>query len=292
MTLYKWVKALRPQTLTASVAPIAMGASLAHFDTQMINTTVLMLTLFSALMIQCGTNLINDYYDFIKKVDTADRIGPPRVFHTSSTTPQTVMRVALCFFILATLFAIPLVFYGGLIIVVVGALSLLAGYFYTAGRFSFSQTGLADIMVFVFFGWVAVMGTYYLQTGTHSWEAFIVGTQSGALCTLILIVNNMRDMAQDKLSGRKTLTVRFGLIFSQIEFFILFNLAFVLLYYLFFQHQEVWLFLPLLIFPLYMLLFFKIFQTKPSPQYNSFLKQASLLYLLFGALQSASFVLV
>ncbi|MCB1118191.1 MAG: 1,4-dihydroxy-2-naphthoate octaprenyltransferase, partial [Chlamydiia bacterium] len=163
-----WFEALRPKTLIISIAPVAIGTVLAPS----VNVWIFLLTLLCALSIQIGTNFANDYYDFKSGSDTHERKGPRRLLTTGHIQPGQ-MKLAMIFsFVLAGLGALWLIAIGGVIIFVLLVLAILSGIFYTAGKYSLKRTGLADFFVFIFFGPIATMATYYLQTGTVHMNVF------------------------------------------------------------------------------------------------------------------------
>jgi 1,4-dihydroxy-2-naphthoate octaprenyltransferase len=215
-----WVSTTRPKTLFAALSPVAIGASMVLVH-QPLHIGVLMATLGVAICIQIGTNFCNDVFDHRQGADTEKRQGPLRGLHSGriSLRAMTVATV-LCFGIAALLSAL-LVARGGFPIVVLAVVSILSGVFYTAGRYSLAYTGLADLFVVVFFGPVAVGGTYYLQRPEAGWpplEVLLAGLGSGLIATALLTVNNLRDVDEDRESRKLTLAVRFGRGFSRMEY--------------------------------------------------------------------------
>ena len=176
---------------------------------------------FGALMIQIGTNFTNDYIDYQKGTDREDRLGPTRVTQAGLVSASAMKRAIVIAFGLAFLAGIYLVFRAGWPIVVIGLLSILMGVLYTAGPFSLSYTGLADIFVFIFFGPVAVAGTYYVQTLRIDYLVILAGLAPGFLSMAILTVNNLRDFDTDRRAGKKSLVVRFGRTFAKVEYLLL-----------------------------------------------------------------------
>lgn len=208
-TVAIWLQATRPKTLIVTLASVCIGIALSlsegHFD-----LGVFLCTLGSALCIQIGTNLANDYFDFLKGADTETRKGPIRAT-ASGLVSQKQMKIALALaFALAAIFAIPLIQAGGFPMICLLAASIALGILYTYGPFSLAYTGLGDLFVFVFFGPVAVSGTVYLQTQLLTADAILVGIAPGALSTAILALNNLRDIDEDRAANKKTLAVRFG----------------------------------------------------------------------------------
>jgi len=181
--------------------------------------------LAGAMLIQIGTNLTNDYYDFRKGADTHERVGPTRVTQSGLIAPQTVLAAGAGCFALATLVGISLVARGGWPFVVIGLASVLAGWAYTGGPYPLGYHGLGDLFVMAFFGLVAVPGTFYaqaLQLVPGVWPAAVA---VGATGTMILVVNNLRDLETDARAGKQTLVVRFGRAFGRAEYVALLMVA-------------------------------------------------------------------
>lgn len=214
-----WVDCCRPKTLTASVAPVLIGAAMA-FDDGGIDAVVLILTFAAALLIQVGTNLANDYYDFVKGADTETRVGPTRATQAGLVTPGQMRKAFLFTFALAAGCGLYLVYKGGLPILAIGLVSIVCGVLYTAGPLPLAYYGLGDIFVLVFFGPVAVGGTYYLQTNSINSSVIVAGLSPGLVSVAILTVNNLRDISTDKIANKKTLAVRFGSRFAISEYMI------------------------------------------------------------------------
>ncbi len=281
-----WILAGRPKTLGACVSPVLMGGALAYHDGKFYLVTFLA-TLFAALFIQIGTNFCNDYFDFIKGADTVSRLGPIRATQAGLVKPEHMRYAFVAAFFCATLLGCYLVFCGGWPIVVIGMLSLAAGVFYTAGPYALAYVGLGDIFVLLFFGPVAVLGTYYLQTLQFSLVALLAGFAPGFLSTAILVVNNLRDMEQDRIAQKKTLAVRFGKLFAQFEYVAAISCAAlipIVLFYFFHVPQAV-LFSSAIIFLAYPLMK-KIVITENAEILNKILGQTGKLTLLFGILFS------
>ena len=220
-----WLLAIRPRTLTAAVVPVAVGTALAFHDGEG-RAGPALAALLSAVLIQIGTNLINDYYDFKKGADTSERVGPTRVTQSGLIPPSTVLAGAAVSFLAASAFGLYLIAVGGWPILAIGVLSLLSGYAYTGGPYPLGYHGLGDVFVFVFFGLVAVTGTYYVQAGQVAPAAWVAALPVGAIGTAILVVNNLRDAATDARAGKRTLVVRLGVGGGRVEYLLLLGLAF------------------------------------------------------------------
>lgn len=211
-----WIDAARPKTLGASLAPILIGASLAYRDGSL-SLLMTLTALASALCIQIGTNFCNDYCDFKKGAD-AQRIGPVRATQAGLIAPETMRRAAIVTFALAVALGAILVARGGVPIVIIGLLSVAFGALYTAGPFPLAYIGLGDLFVLIFFGPVAVAGTYYVNALSWSPHALLLGLIPGLLAVGILVVNNLRDYESDCLAKKRTLVVFFGERFGRFEY--------------------------------------------------------------------------
>ena len=212
-----WVGAARPRTLPAAVAPVLAASALAWRDGEFVAPAALAALGF-ALLIQIGTNFANDYYDFIKGADTAERVGPRRAVAAGLVTPAVMKRAMARVFIAAFLCGLPLLAYGGWPLLAIGVASILCGVAYTGGPYPLGYNGLGDVFVFVFFGLVAVGATYFVQAGAITADAWIIGAGIGALAANILVVNNYRDVETDVKAGKRTLVVRFGRGFARAQF--------------------------------------------------------------------------
>ena len=212
-----WIEGARPKTLIASLSPVLIGSVIA-FDQGFFHPLIFLFTVLFALAIQVGTNFANDYFDFRKGADTDKRKGPRRLTAAGLVSPKTMKRVTGLIFGFAALSALYLVMQGGWVIALLALLSILFGYLYTGGPFPLSYLGIADIFVLIFFGPIAVAGTVYLQSGELSLVPILAGFAPGLISMAILTSNNLRDMDEDRLAGKKTLPVRFGLTFGRFEY--------------------------------------------------------------------------
>lgn len=204
-----WLLAIRPKTLFAAVVPVLVGTALAWTDGGFHAPSALA-ALLGAVLIQIGTNFSNDYVDFLKGADTHARKGPLRVTQAGLVTAETMKRATILTFALAFVVGLYLVWRGGWPILALGLASIALGALYTAGRYALAYTGLADLVVLIFFGPVAVGGTYYVQTLALTPEAVVAGLGPGLLSMALLVVNNLRDVDEDRVANKKTLIVRFG----------------------------------------------------------------------------------
>lgn len=281
-TVKPWLMAFRPKTLTAAVVPVLVGTALAFRIAGEVNIWMSVWALLGALFIQIGTNLFNDALDFKKGADTAERLGPQRVTQSGLISEKGVMIAGSISFLLAILCGVPLVLEGGWVIVVIGLISLFFGYTYTGGPFPLAYKGLGDLFVVLFFGLVAVGGVYYLHTGQFSAEAVVAGLQVGLMATVLIAINNLRDIHQDKKVDKRTLAVRFGISFARMEIMLLLGLSFALSVYWFFQGHWAAALLPLVLGPSAWRLMQGVQQSEPGPIYNTYLAQAGFVHLLFG----------
>jgi 1,4-dihydroxy-2-naphthoate octaprenyltransferase len=215
-----WVMASRPRTLTAAAAPVVLGTGLA-IGRGGFRFGPALAALLGALLIQIGTNLANDYYDHIRGGDTEDRVGPLRVTQAGIIPPNTVRNGAFLVLGLALLLGFYLVGVGGFPVVLIGLASLACAVAYTGGPFPLAYHGLGDLFVFVFFGLVAVGGTYWVQALAFGPEVLLAGAGMGAMAAAILVVNNLRDLETDARAGKRTLAVRIGLTGTKVEFALL-----------------------------------------------------------------------
>ncbi len=227
-----WVYASRPKTLVIGISPVAIGATLA-INQGIFSPLMFLFTLLTALAIQIGTNLANDYFDFIKGADTQERKGFMRVTQAGLVAPTRIKKAMIAAFAIACLSGSYLIWQGGLPIALLLAVSIALGVLYTGGPFPLAYLGLGELFAFLFFGPIAVLGTYFLQTGTLSQEALIMGMPPGAFAMAFLIVNNVRDIEEDRLANKKTIAVRFGRTFGTCQYFfsIFLSLVPILLFY-------------------------------------------------------------
>jgi 1,4-dihydroxy-2-naphthoate octaprenyltransferase len=235
-----WLMAARPQTLPAGAAPVVVGTGLA-LRLDAFAALPALGALLGALLLQVGTNFANDYYDAVKGADTEDREGFTRVTAGGLIPPAQVRRAMYATFGLAILLGTSLVWVGGPAIVVVGLSSVAAGILYTGGPYPYGYRGLGEFFVFLYFGLVAVTGTYYVQAATAvpGWPAFtaplelvplaavVAALPAAGLSTAILVVNNIRDRETDAAAGKRTLAVTFGYRFARAEFLAVLGMAYV-----------------------------------------------------------------
>jgi 1,4-dihydroxy-2-naphthoate octaprenyltransferase len=206
-----WVMAARPRTLPAAIAPVLVGTAAAvQWAGELPHWGAFFAALVGSVFIQIGTNLANDYSDAKRGADTADRLGPVRVTSSGLITPQRVMRATWIAFAIAVACGIYLATVAGAVILLVGALSIAAGVLYTGGPRPYGYAGLGEVFVFLFFGLVAVNGSFYVQLEQLDALPLGLSISIGFLATAIIVVNNVRDLETDRRSAKNTLAVRIG----------------------------------------------------------------------------------
>ncbi|MFN8534902.1 MAG: 1,4-dihydroxy-2-naphthoate polyprenyltransferase [Dehalococcoidia bacterium] len=277
-----WFLAIRWRTLSAAIAPILVGTGLALGD-GVFHAPSALAALLSALCIQIGTNLANDLHDFRRGAD-AQRVGPTRVVTAGLMSPGAAQAGILIFFGLAMLFGVYLVVRGGWPIVAIGLASLAAGYAYTAGPLPLAYNGLGDLAAFLFFGVIAVTGLYYVQALVWSRWALLASLPVAALVTVILIVNNIRDIDSDRAVGKRTLAVLLGRTGSRIELVLLLVIAYSVPPLFVVLTQNGWAALPLLSLPLAYRLGSTVLRRSDAAALNPALMRASQLLALHSAL--------
>lgn len=203
----KWFRIIRPQTLFASFCPVAVTLLT---QAEPIHWTVAVVTVVCALALQILSNLINDYYDFLRGTDKQGRIGFRRALAEGEVTERQMLVACLVTLAVCLLTGLYLVLVGGVVILIIGLTALLFAWLYTATSKSLSYLGIADIFVFLYYGVIASCGTCYLQTGQFSLPIFYAGGVSGLISMCVLLINNLRDIEDDRAAGKRTLPVRFG----------------------------------------------------------------------------------
>jgi 1,4-dihydroxy-2-naphthoate octaprenyltransferase len=244
-----WILASRPRTLLAAVVPVIVGSALAISQNKF--TLILsLIAMFCSILIQVGTNFTNDLYDYLKGSDKEDRVGPQRVLVSGFISP-TEMRIGIIIaFSFSFLFGLYLVSSAGIVILIIGVISILAGLAYTAGPFPLAYNGLGDVFVFTFFGIVGTTGTYYLHLHEFSLLSFLTAVPVGALITNILVVNNYRDIEEDREADKYTLAVKLGKKFTRFQFFNSITISYLILFIIYFKYDfTYWIFLPLISLP-------------------------------------------
>jgi len=283
-----WLLAARPATLPAAVVPVLVGSAAAVHGTFVVHERALLATLLAALLIQIGTNFANDVFDFRRGADTVDRLGPLRVTQGGLVSARQVLVATYITFGLALVVGGYLVWIGGPIILLIGVVCVLAGLGYTGGPWPFGYHGLGDLVCFVCFGVLAVLGSAYLQSETMTpliiWAAMPVG----CLVTAILIVNNLRDIDTDRRVGKMTLAVRLGRRGTRLEYTACVVVAYAVVVGIGLSGLVgTWWWLPLLSAPLAVWLVGFVARTEGRPLNNA-LKRTGQLHLVFGVLFAAA----
>lgn len=278
-----WILASRPKTLLAAIVPVLVGAAFAFADKKF-SPAATLTALFCSLCIQVGTNFTNDLYDFLKGADNTERVGPLRVLNAGLVTKKEMRNAIVLVFGSAFLAGLYLVKLGGLPILVIGILSIISGYIYTAGPYPLAYNGLGDIFSFVFFGVVGTTGTYFVNTMSWSPLAFLASIPVGTLITAILVVNNYRDIEQDAAAGKKTLAVIFGKKFTEAEYIFLIGIAYLIPVVMAIKGDtSFWIFLPFVSLPLaYKMI--RLLYTLKGTELNKLLEITAKFSALFGFL--------
>ncbi len=286
-----WLMAARPRTLPAAVAPVLVGTALAGFA-HVFHPLRFIAALLGAIFIQVGTNLSNDYSDARRGADTEDRLGPVRVTAGGLVPPRQVLVATYVSFALAVLAGIYLIVVAGWQLLLVGAASILAGVAYTGGPRPYGYEGLGEVFVFLFFGIVAVAGSFFVQVRHLDWEAFALAVPVGLLAAAILVVNNFRDVDTDGRSGKRTLAVRLGRDRTRVVFAVIVYGAYLLAPVTWlFGPLKAWVLLPWLTLPLAASLVRTVRNRTDGPSLNQALARTGLLQLAFCVLLAVGLLL-
>lgn len=299
-----WINAFRLRTLPLAAASVLMRNILA-FIYDITNTSTLViffLTLATAFELQILSNLANDYGDFIKGTDNDNRIGNTRALQSGAISPAQMRRMIIVFVLLSLVTGVSLLLKAFqelnitfLFLLILGITAIAAAIKYTVGKTAYGYKGFGDIAVFIFFGLFAVLASAYLQTGYLKWIMVLPAAATGLLATGVLNVNNIRDIDNDKASGKITIPVRLGeKTAKQYHLFLIATALSLLLIFSASRYSNPFDFTYLLSYPLIIINSIRVFKTPPSPLYNTLLKQLSLstllLILLFGASNLLSFL--
>lgn len=275
MSARAWLLASRPATLTAAVVPVFVGTAVAHRSGGEALGPALA-AMMGAIAIQIGTNFANDVFDFEKGADGTDRLGPTRAVQAGLLSAAAMRRGMWLAFLVATLFGGYLAFEAGPVVVAIGVLSIISGILYTAGPAPLAYVGLGDVFVMIFFGFVAVCGTVFVQIGDVPPLAWWASVPVGAICTAIIVVNNVRDRGEDVRVNKRTLAVRFGRGFGVAEYMLLMVAAYTVT-------VALGVYLPLLTLPMAGWLTLSLVR-KEGKALNPVLANTGRLLLLFGLL--------
>ncbi|MCW9024287.1 MAG: 1,4-dihydroxy-2-naphthoate octaprenyltransferase [Gammaproteobacteria bacterium] len=249
MPIKPWFLAVRPKTLSMAFVPVLSGSALALSQQGSLSLMPMLVALLAAVMIQIGTNLHNDAADYEHGVDTPDRLGPERAVAQGWLSSQQVKRAAILSFALAFLCGVYLVWVGGWLIMLLGLLALTAGYAYTGGPVPVANTPLGELFVVLFFGVIAVSGSFYLQTLSVTTDSILLGIAIGLPAAAALLVNNYRDYNSDKQAGRKTLVILIGQSPARYVYFLFLFLPLLITS----SYWLTWLSLPMLLWLMYLI---------------------------------------
>ena len=287
-----WLLAIRPRTLTISVVPVCLGCALAWAETGEIDVLLMLATVAAAVLIQIGTNLHNDVADFERGTDDpATRFGPSRVTAEGWLSAAQVRGGTHLSFAAALLLGLYLIWQGGWPILLVGLASFAAALAYTGGPRPLAYIGLGELFVWLFFGVVAVGGSYFLQVGGVGANALLAGTIIGMPAAAVLVVNNYRDLDSDRSAGKNTLAVRYGRVFSRGEYAALMLVPFVLLAgWQATMQPRGWLLLPWLTLPWALWLVQRFRRLPAGPEFNSLLAITAMFQFALGLLLALAFV--
>lgn len=277
-----WIMAMRPKTLVAGAIPILVGAFCSALPFSKMNWGILFSALLFSVLTQLSVNLINDALDFKKGKDTKNRVGPTRVTQSGLLTSSQVLSGGFALLFLAFLVSIPLILKGGVPIFALVVASLMCSYLYTGGPYPLAYIGLGEVFVLLFYGFAAVISSYYLQTGKVSPDSIVASLQIGLLATVLIAINNLRDIHEDRSTGKRTLAARFGITFGKWEITLLIVLPFLLNGYWYFTERYLAFFLPSTALLIAYNLVRGIWKHSPSRLYNRFLGESSLLLAIFG----------
>lgn len=277
-----WATAARFRTLPIPTIQVLTGTALAYSATGNINWPILLCTWLVSIFITMGMNLINDVIDFDKGADRSKRVGFLKVISAGLISRTHVQIAGFACLLLTVLFGIPLALHSGWPLFLLILLSVTLAYCYTGGPYPISYLGLSEVFIFIFYGGLCVMASYYVQTGSLSFPALLCSMQMGLLAILPNALNNFRDMYEDAENGKLTLAVRFGKTFAKREIAVLTFLPFILgIAWMAFGYVEAAL-IPLLLLPMAFLFVRSVWTTVPSPAFNRFFALSVLLHFLFG----------
>lgn len=288
-SLKAWLLAFRLKTLGAMLCPILIGSAFALKD-KIFSWHYFFLTATCAILLQILANLVNDYGDFIKGADTAERLGPPRSMQMGWVTKNAMIISILLVLFACIILGLFLVFKAGPLVLLVGMFAIFFALWYTLGPLPLAYLGFSEVVVFLFFGPLAALGAYYIQTNDFLFFTFIASLTPAMLSTALIMTNNLRDLKEDAKNCKKTLSVRFGEKFSRFGIFLLLVLSMIPVIYLFFCLHNNLILLSLI--PLIGLLKFRnfIFYEPLSKKFNLLLASIGKTLYLFGIIFSFGLV--
>ena len=285
-----WFEAARPRTLPASLVPVLLASSMAFVDGCFYWLPAVICLAF-ALLIQIGTNFANDYLDGVKGTDTEKRLGPRRAVASGLVKPVTMKRATILVLAFGFCMGLGLIPFGGWWLLVVGVASVACAWLYTGGPYPLAYNGLGDVFVILFFGFVAVGCSYYVQTGTFSSNVLLLGMGCGVLVNNLLVVNNYRDLEEDRAAQKCTLVVRFGRRFAWIQYEVSVLLAGVVVLYFWAKGYGVYVLLALVPVVYGLVLGRRLGVAESVREFLSVLQGSAKVVLGYGILFSAGLVL-
>jgi len=287
MNLKIWIQAFRLRTLPLALSSIFMGAIVSYMY-HSLDVWVSFMAVLTTLFLQILSNLANDYGDGVKGTDNSDRLGPVRAIQSGDISLPQMKRAILVLALLSLLSGISLIYLSGIsivnaaILLLIGLLAIVAAIKYTVGKKAYGYSAMGDLFVFVFFGPVAVMGTFYLNSHFIDWHVLLPSVTMGLWSTAVLNLNNMRDIENDKASGKTTLAVLLGINNAKLYHIIIINLAFFsLMYFEYLQERPWWNHLVFLLYPLFLMDIKKIDSEQDLKKLDPFLKKTALKIFFF-----------
>lgn len=285
-----WISAARPQTLAAAFTPVITGAALS-FRHNMFDTAASLVALICAALIQIGTNFANDYYDYVKGADTDSRVGFKRATSSGLITQEEMKRATFFTMACAFLLGMYLVWHAGWVILLIGILSIIFGILYTGGPYPLAYNGLGDLFVLLFFGYAAVMGTYYVNALQWSADSFWASLAIGALAVNILVVNNLRDLEQDRESNKRTLGVLLGGQALRYEYLLMLFAAYAVpIVFYFGLNYDFFILLPFITIPSAVRLLWEIWNEEQMQKLNLTLERTAKFMAFYGILFSIGII--
>ncbi|MDQ8195919.1 1,4-dihydroxy-2-naphthoate polyprenyltransferase [Coraliomargarita sp. SDUM461004] len=280
-----WIEATRPKTLPAAVAPVLLGTAMAYYCGQL-QLLPAVICLCFALLVQIGTNFANDYLDGVKGTDTDARLGPRRAVATGLITASTMKGATIGILAFAFCLGLSLIYFGGWWLLLIGIASVICAWVYTGGPFPLAYNGLGDLFVVLFFGLIAVVCTFYVQTGFINREVILLGLACGLVVNNILVVNNYRDIEEDRIAQKRTLVVLLGRRWALLQYGLSLVFAGGVLVWLVYQSFGSILLLGWLAIAYGFVLLLKLAQARTPIDFLAALKGAALTVVVYSALVS------
>ncbi|MGB0371755.1 MAG: 1,4-dihydroxy-2-naphthoate polyprenyltransferase [Opitutales bacterium] len=290
MKLKHWILASRPKTLPAAACPVVAGSLIAHAEGAFALIPAAVAIAF-AFLVQIGTNFANDYFDYRKGADTKDRKGPARAVASGWIAPAAMLRATIGVLILAFFVGLMLIPFGGWITLAVGLISIACAFAYTGGPYPLAYKGLGDVFVVVFFGFIAVGFTYYVQVGHFSPVVWAVGLAQGLLINNLLVINNVRDIDEDRLSQKMTLPARFGRNFGLVQYQMSITVACLIALGIALMLDQTAYFLPAMSYPVGRYLGLMTMNAQTPERYNKVLALTSAYLILYTVLLGVGMML-